>query len=270
MRLSHKEFDVLQRAMLEFHDQPDLESLRRAVPGIFLRLIPADYFAWMVTDFNDPLQPMGEWDLWESSRRLAGRHVRKLLELLADHPFTLHAVKTGDWGPLRLSDFVSKRELLASRLHREVYRHVGIGRLLACATFRGQRVGTLNLSRPLADRDFSERDRLVLKLLQPHFLQALRAAELNQARLDAATQPLSSLGLTPREVQIAGWIARGRSNPEIASILGMRPRTVEKHVEKILAKLGVENRTAAAMVIAGAPSPPPQLLPALERKSARR
>ena len=41
-------------------------------------------------------------------------------------------------------------------------------------------------------------------------------------------------------------IARGKSNRDIAEILTLSPRTVNKHLEQIYAKLGVENRTSAA------------------------
>jgi DNA-binding CsgD family transcriptional regulator len=54
-------------------------------------------------------------------------------------------------------------------------------------------------------------------------------------------------GLTEREAEVLEWVARGKTDPEIAMILGARPRTIEKHVEHILAKLGVENRTTAAL-----------------------
>jgi DNA-binding CsgD family transcriptional regulator len=54
--------------------------------------------------------------------------------------------------------------------------------------------------------------------------------------------------LTEREAEVLSWVARGKTDPEIAIILGARPRTIEKHVEHILAKLSVENRTAAALL----------------------
>ncbi len=54
--------------------------------------------------------------------------------------------------------------------------------------------------------------------------------------------------LTPREAEVLLWIARGKSNRDVAEILGLSPRTVNKHLEQIYAKLGVENRTAAAAV----------------------
>ena len=51
--------------------------------------------------------------------------------------------------------------------------------------------------------------------------------------------------LTPREREVLFWLARGKSNAEIAAILGIKPATVSKHLERIYPKLGVENRTAA-------------------------
>ncbi|MEL7172082.1 MAG: DNA-binding response regulator, partial [Pseudomonadota bacterium] len=53
------------------------------------------------------------------------------------------------------------------------------------------------------------------------------------------------LGLTPREGEVLGWLADGKANRDIAAILSLSPRTVNKHLEQIYAKLQVENRTAA-------------------------
>ena len=52
--------------------------------------------------------------------------------------------------------------------------------------------------------------------------------------------------LTARESEVLLWVARGKTNRDIADILGMSPRTVNKHLEHIFEKLGVETRTAAA------------------------
>lgn len=54
------------------------------------------------------------------------------------------------------------------------------------------------------------------------------------------------LHLTDRESEVLHWIANGKTNREIAEILEMSPRTVNKHLEQIFPKLGVENRTSAA------------------------
>jgi DNA-binding NarL/FixJ family response regulator len=54
------------------------------------------------------------------------------------------------------------------------------------------------------------------------------------------------LGLTAREAEVLLWLGRGKSNRDIAEILTMSPRTVNKHLEGIFTKLGVENRASAA------------------------
>jgi DNA-binding response OmpR family regulator/DNA-binding CsgD family transcriptional regulator len=61
---------------------------------------------------------------------------------------------------------------------------------------------------------------------------------------------LLDLGLTPRQAEVAYWVAQGKTNPEIAVILGASPRTIDKHMERILARLSVENR--ASLIVATA------------------
>ena len=63
---------------------------------------------------------------------------------------------------------------------------------------------------------------------------------------NSASQFHHELGLTAREGEVLAWLSKGKSNRDIAQILGLSPRTVDKHLEQIYAKLGVENRTAAA------------------------
>jgi DNA-binding CsgD family transcriptional regulator len=64
--------------------------------------------------------------------------------------------------------------------------------------------------------------------------------------LDAA--PLETLGLTKREAEVLLWVSQGKRNAEIAAILGIRPKTITKHLERIFQKIGVETRTSAANV----------------------
>jgi len=54
-------------------------------------------------------------------------------------------------------------------------------------------------------------------------------------------------GLTARESEVLLWIGRGKSNRDIGEVLGLSPRTVNKHLEQIYVKLGVENRASAAV-----------------------
>jgi DNA-binding NarL/FixJ family response regulator len=74
----------------------------------------------------------------------------------------------------------------------------------------------------------------------------LRVAE-ESASVDAG-QLKERLNLTSREAEVLFWIARGKSNRDVGQILGMSPRTVNKHLEQIYVKLGVENRAAATAI----------------------
>ncbi|EDM75678.1 response regulator receiver [Plesiocystis pacifica SIR-1] len=76
--------------------------------------------------------------------------------------------------------------------------------------------------------------------------RALPRAELPQAVADHVPQLVDGLGLTPRQAEVALWMSCGKTNAEISTILSIRPATVKKHVERILDRLGVENRTGAA------------------------
>jgi DNA-binding NarL/FixJ family response regulator len=56
----------------------------------------------------------------------------------------------------------------------------------------------------------------------------------------------TAFGLTNREAEVLTWITNGKSNRDIGTILALSPRTINKHLEHIHKKLGVENRTSAA------------------------
>jgi DNA-binding NarL/FixJ family response regulator len=63
---------------------------------------------------------------------------------------------------------------------------------------------------------------------------------------DVAPSRLATASLTPRETEVLSWVAKGKTNRDVADILCMSPRTVNKHLEHVFEKLGVETRAAAA------------------------
>jgi DNA-binding NarL/FixJ family response regulator len=67
-----------------------------------------------------------------------------------------------------------------------------------------------------------------------------------QAAGEAAPSRLATAALTPRETEVLSWVAKGKTNRDVGEILGMSPRTVNKHLEHVFEKLGVETRAAAA------------------------
>ena len=79
-----------------------------------------------------------------------------------------------------------------------------------------------------------------------------RAAQQEQARREfkpdfSSSEPLLRLGLTPRAAEALLWLAQGKTNSDIASILGVTESTVKKHVQEMFEKLGVETRGAATV-----------------------
>lgn len=59
--------------------------------------------------------------------------------------------------------------------------------------------------------------------------------------------PLHTLGLTPRVAEVLLWVAQGKTNSDIGTILGISESTVKKHLLEIFEKLGVETRSAATL-----------------------
>ena len=143
--------------------------------------------------------------------------------------------RTGDLRPRTMSDLLCPREWRARELYNMCYapfqyelafRLPSEPRYTKTFIFRSSR------------RDFTERDRLVLELLQPH-LERIDYTFERRERMRA------DLALTCREREILSWVEAGKTNAEIAQTLWISPLTVRKHLENVYEKLGVRTRTAA-------------------------
>lgn len=82
-------------------------------------------------------------------------------------------------------------------------------------------------------------------------VHCLRNLYSRQHRLIMELKPSAGPPLTCREKEVGRWLVDGKTNEEIANILGISRATVKVHVEHILGKLRVENRTAAARILQG-------------------
>lgn len=103
-----------------------------------------------------------------------------------------------------------------------------------------------------------EKERLFVRRFQPHPENSI-ALLLEMVSEKKGRVRRRYGALTRRESEVLLWVANGKSNPEIAEILDLAVGTVRKHVQRVLHKMGVENRTAAASFVwvagaAGAPS----------------
>jgi len=243
-------------------------------------------------------------------------------EIEAEHPIC----RRHEFRALKLSDFLSRKQLRRSRIYALWFRPFGVEYELDVAIPSPPWHTKTFVFDRFRGRDFTERDRLVLDVLQPHLRRLWGAAQTRRqlgaaiagleraaeqdargvvflasdGRIEFASPPArrlileyfgasakaelpaallqwlesgsptfaqglanrrltversgdallleekrDELGLSPREREILAWVARGKTNPEIAEILWIAPTTVRKHLENVYAKLGVRTRTAA-------------------------
>jgi DNA-binding CsgD family transcriptional regulator len=141
---------------------------------------------------------------------------------------------------LKISDLLSRRQLHQLDYYNYALRPLEIEhqiRLWLAAPTGVARY--LYIGRRQGSGDFTERDRDLLELVRP-FLNALHE-RFDQQDLDETDDNC----LTEREVEILSWVARGKTNYEIAALLVVSPHTIRKHLEHAYEKLRVHTRTAA-------------------------
>jgi DNA-binding NarL/FixJ family response regulator len=79
-------------------------------------------------------------------------------------------------------------------------------------------------------------------------LQRAKEAARQEFKADfSSAAPLLRLGLTPRVAEVLLWVAQGKTNSDIATILGISESTVKKHLLEVFENLGVETRSAATL-----------------------
>lgn len=168
--------------------------------------------------------------------------------LIHEHPLVRYHSRHPEGGAWRISDSWSMNAFKRKELYADYYRRIGIDHVVAVPIMSNPRlVMSFVLNR--AGRDFADRERDLLNRMQPVLANLYRVTSMT-ARL-TREQESPSVRLTPREREILQWVGAGKSDAQIAEILGLSARTVQKHLENAYVKLGVENRTAAAMIVAG-------------------
>lgn len=168
----------------------------------------------------------------KSDREAFDRH-------FSQHPLVRFHSGTRGAGSHRISDSLSDAAFREAPLYNDYYRRIGIDRVIAVPLYvdRGLLVSFVLNRR---GRDFSDREKALLDLVREP-LAALYRHALSRDRA------LEALPVTTRERQVLEWLAAGKTDREIGAILALSPRTVQKHLQHIYEKLGVETRTAAVM-----------------------
>ena len=196
------------------------------------RLVPCDVVSY------------GDYDAdgraWRCAPRWVGEPRAPLTEAIREATCAFRSqiphTPRDDLPVLRWSDRYSRRALRRLDLYWEVNRPLGCEYELTVWLKHGSAVlGGFHFDRSRSD--FSDRDVCFLETLLPHLVQLAHGATERWADVAAL--------LTRREREILGWVARGRTNGEIAWLLCISQGTVRKHLDNIYDKLDVSNRTAA-------------------------
>lgn len=208
------------------------------------------------------LTTLSECDLATGQRRVVGLPGERLGERdiecfdrhFFEHPLVRCHGFNGERVTRRISDSLSRSEFRRTAIYADYYRRVGLEHTVAVPLWIDEhRLVSVVLNRRCLD--FSERDCERLELLRPHLAFLYHHAcqqgavhdDADAAALVPAQAPAAHAGLTPRENEVLHRLAHGKTDCEIAALLGLSPRTVQKHLEHIYIKLGVETRTAAVM-----------------------
>lgn len=222
-----------------------------------------------------------EWDFAE--HRLTGFHERSgyrpeldlLSELWPQCDWLIRmAPPERVWRVETISDYVPLKTLQRRDVYDCVYRPIRIDHMMAItvAATRDRR-GVLLLDRDKGE--FTDDERALAQLLIRPLARlygsirtrerlATRVRELEHTLANMPRGPARAEGLTeltPRELEVLEHVAAGRTDREIAALLYVSVRTVQKHLEHSYEKLCVKNRTAAALLVFGEPRSLPSSLP---------
>lgn len=170
-------------------------------------------------------------------------------QMMGKYPLYRWDPKVNDGRPFCRSDFFSARQFRQLDIYHDCMRHLPSDNHCAIHVPSGpDEIAFFGIER-WRGPDFSARDLTLVTLAQSHLANARQLAKLRAEDEIAGADPslLAKAGLTPREADVLAWVAEGKTNVEIATILRITPQTVKDHVSAIFLKTGAPNRLAATL-----------------------
>jgi DNA-binding CsgD family transcriptional regulator len=166
--------------------------------------------------------------------------------LMHEHPLVRYHSTHPHGGSQRVSDCTAARDFRRQAIFGDYYARIGIDHVIAVPVVASPGlVMSYVLNRK--GMDFSDAERSLLDAMRPALANLYRFTMLDAAARECEARSDVAASLTAREREVLRWVAAGKSDRQTAAILGNSVRTVQKHLENAYVKLGVENRTAAAM-----------------------
>ena len=162
-----------------------------------------------------------------------------------DHPLVREHGRNPAAVTRRIQDLLPGGAFERTPLFNDYYRAIRIDHVMA-VPIHVDRTVLVSFVVNRSKRGFSDSDRDRVELIRPHLGQLYRLSARMPPRNSCALEKIDT-PLTAREREVLEWLGAGKTDKDIAAILAISPRTVQKHLQRIYEKLGVENRTAAVM-----------------------
>lgn len=164
-----------------------------------------------------------------------------------EHPVIAHHRDTGDHRPRAISDFVELGTFRQTGLYCEFYKPLGAKDQISFILPHTDLL--IGIALNTAESSITDRERTLCGLLYPVLLQTYRHLATPPSDMRAVMDYLERRGLTARELEVMMLVRGSASTKQMALQLGISARTVEKHVEHALAKLGVPSRLHAVALL---------------------
>jgi DNA-binding CsgD family transcriptional regulator len=255
IELSSEDWRRINNCLIRLYKELDSDRHPRLMLELLAELVPVDNAAFNIYRPPDQLRAvmLPHDAATEEQVALMGRYFHQ-------SPFANYlAAQDAPWK--RVRDFMPGEDFYNLDLHRVALKPMGVNyQLGGFLMFMGDAAHIVTLHR--THREFIEHEKAIVNALHPHLVSShINAIVCSGARDTVARiavrkgKPFTTSWrqfrpfpqLTKRQNEVLRWMVEGKRNAEIARILSISPRTVEKHVVEILAGLKAENRATAIL-----------------------
>lgn len=238
MFLTSSERQALQSCFALLAEDHNEQEIRRRLGRVMLDLFQADHFASYVWNADTRSFDRG------LSLHMDPANIRRYEAWYQYRDPITFRLQSRRHATL-VSEVLPRSDLLGCEFFNDFLARDGLHWGINLHAFDGhQALGDLRIWRGRHRREFEERDRLLLDLVEPAFVAALRRAR--DAKRHAAISGPELGALSPREREVAACVARGLTNKEIARELSIALPSVNTYLRRVFEKTGVHRRAALA------------------------
>lgn len=231
-----------------YESEPDLLSLPSVLFEAVARLIDADVVAY--TEFHYKSGDFRALVSVDDDPTARAPAMAAYAQHMHSHPFWQNSPEFFGEKALRESDFFDEETYLDLPIAKEVFLPSRARHIIKIVIHHEDYALNITGFRVVGRAAFSDLDRDRLQSFRPHVVRSYRQA---QERTLAGLTPTDRLRIafpqiTRRQLEVASWLAQGKSNDDIAAILNVGIDTVKAHVKALYTRIGVDGRLATTII----------------------